>query len=284
MEGQMKKDVSKQLKILDSFLDRQLIAYEDLDKSLVLMRDNYVRNGDEEGAKQVWILKKISTIQQIYLAVFQLLKDKKYYLAWQELERCEISITNLARHYDYKTNSSIAFVDEYVKKYQRLFPYRLFSSYEMVHEEIKCSICNQIITPRNFCGHKVGEVYRGEMCGRIISKSKMLGLAIVKNPVNKYAVLFPGGMENDTYRYDLLDYLLPRLNTPFAKWELSITKKAHPIEKFSHIGRNAKCPCGSKKKFKNCCMNKPEIETDHHCFTFDEVPYQGFNSENVLTF
>ena len=24
----------------------------------------------------------------------------------------------------------------------------------------------------------------------------------------------------------------------------------------SHIGRNDMCPCGSGKKYKNCCMNK----------------------------
>jgi uncharacterized protein YecA (UPF0149 family) len=25
---------------------------------------------------------------------------------------------------------------------------------------------------------------------------------------------------------------------------------------FSNVGRNDKCPCGSGKKYKNCCMNK----------------------------
>ena len=25
---------------------------------------------------------------------------------------------------------------------------------------------------------------------------------------------------------------------------------------YSNVGRNDKCPCGSGKKYKNCCMNK----------------------------
>ena len=27
---------------------------------------------------------------------------------------------------------------------------------------------------------------------------------------------------------------------------------------FSHVGRNDKCPCGSGKKYKNCCMLKQQ--------------------------
>jgi len=34
--------------------------------------------------------------------------------------------------------------------------------------------------------------------------------------------------------------------------------ESHPKENidYSHVGRNDKCPCGSGKKYKNCCMNK----------------------------
>jgi len=31
-----------------------------------------------------------------------------------------------------------------------------------------------------------------------------------------------------------------------------------PIRKNDQPGRNDKCPCGSLKKWKNCCMDKPE--------------------------
>jgi predicted aspartyl protease len=40
--------------------------------------------------------------------------------------------------------------------------------------------------------------------------------------------------------------------------EIDLTKppKQMPITKTLKIGRNDLCPCGSGKKFKNCCMNK----------------------------
>ena len=37
--------------------------------------------------------------------------------------------------------------------------------------------------------------------------------------------------------------------------------KKHPIVKDHKIGRNEPCPCGSGKKYKNCCLNSGEYET-----------------------
>ena len=38
-------------------------------------------------------------------------------------------------------------------------------------------------------------------------------------------------------------------------------KAAHtPVVKKYKINRNDKCPCGSGKKFKNCCIDKPEYK------------------------
>ena len=32
------------------------------------------------------------------------------------------------------------------------------------------------------------------------------------------------------------------------------------VRKYKKIGRNDRCPCGSGKKYKNCCMNTNEYE------------------------
>lgn len=39
-------------------------------------------------------------------------------------------------------------------------------------------------------------------------------------------------------------------------------KEAHTqkIRKFDKVGRNDPCPCGSQKKYKNCCLNKGTYE------------------------
>ena len=42
-------------------------------------------------------------------------------------------------------------------------------------------------------------------------------------------------------------------------------RKTRPIVRDNKkIGRNDPCPCGSGKKFKNCCMNTGKYDTTHY--------------------
>ncbi len=42
-------------------------------------------------------------------------------------------------------------------------------------------------------------------------------------------------------------------------------RKTRPIERDNKkIGRNDPCPCGSGKKYKNCCLNTGRYETTHY--------------------
>lgn len=42
-------------------------------------------------------------------------------------------------------------------------------------------------------------------------------------------------------------------------------RKTRPIERDNRkIGRNDPCPCGSGKKYKNCCLNTGRYETTHY--------------------
>lgn len=42
-------------------------------------------------------------------------------------------------------------------------------------------------------------------------------------------------------------------------------RKTRPVERDNpKIGRNDLCPCGSGKKYKNCCMNSGKYETTHY--------------------
>lgn len=38
-------------------------------------------------------------------------------------------------------------------------------------------------------------------------------------------------------------------------------RNKRPIKKDNHIGRNEPCPCGSQKKYKNCCLASGRYET-----------------------
>ena len=145
-----------------------------------------VSAGDQAGAKSIWCLEQALAVQEHYLRAFRYLKDGEFYKAWCDLERTELALSALERH---DTSSwadfRLDFIQHYTTKWQGLFPYRLFASPELVQTEKVCSICGQPVLPRSFCGHRVGEIYDGEMCHRIITKLEALGIGIVDRPVQK---------------------------------------------------------------------------------------------------
>lgn len=237
---------------------------EDSDAALLVeIRERYAAEGDEARAKHWALLEMIYRAQNNYLQVFRLFADHNYYHAWCLLERIEISIAMILRHYIFVNDEyKILFIKEYVAKLQKLFPYRLFASSEYVKKEVRCSICNALISLRNRCTHKKGEFYGGQLCSYHITKSEMLAIALVEKPFNKYAVANVTGKNDDNYKYPNLEFLLTIVDHPFNEW---YTKEYKIFEDHAkHVtGRNNDCPCGSKSKYKKCCLKKAGVEIDH---------------------
>lgn len=46
---------------------------------------------------------------------------------------------------------------------------------------------------------------------------------------------------------------MKKLEVLAQNWKAAHTQK---VREYAKVGRNEPCPCGSGKKFKNCCMNK----------------------------
>jgi hypothetical protein len=157
-----------------------------------------------------------------------------------------------------------------------LYPYRVFFSPELLSLEKRCSICNLIISPRKPCGHRVGEIYNGELTVREVTKAKVLGIAIVEKPVQKYSVLFlvdpETGKSQDHYDYSLIRYLARGLLAPFDGWDYTETKKRHPHSIFTSVKNKDSCPCESGKIYEECCLSTEGVLRPHHEFSFEKPP------------
>ena len=105
------------------------------------------------------------------------------------------------------------------------------------------------------------------MCSRKVEDFEWIGSSIVKNPFDKYTVLFPKDMK---YNYFMLESIMPKLETPFDNWYVDILKEKNPI--YKNTGRNDSCPCGSGKKFKRCCLNTDRMYISHHRATLLDNP------------
>jgi hypothetical protein len=249
-------------------------SLEAVQEGLSALKRNAAAAGDQRQAKSVWCLEQALLVQESYLCAFSHLKASAFYKAWCALEETELALANLERH---DTTSwadfRLDFIQEHTAKWQSLFPYRMFLSPEFLQTEKLCSICQRPVLPHSFCGHRVGEIYAGEMCYRTVTKLEMLGISTVDKPVQKYSVLFLSdektGKQRDHYNYALLEYPMKVLREPFDAWDVERTARRQPHSRYAHIGRNDPCPCDSGKKYKKCCLNEAGVLRPHFQYTFE---------------
>ncbi|KRD58257.1 hypothetical protein ASE40_18155 [Flavobacterium sp. Root935] len=245
--------------------------FENAISELQIIKEQAVRDDLQNKAKEIWICQTIVGIHKLYKEAFNLLKEKQYYQAWCQLERIEITINSLKKHFSFKENKYfLNFIEKSVRNLQVIFPYRLFASMEIVKTNILCSVCEKKISIRNSCGHIVGEIYNGEMCHRIVDKAEVLGISLVEDPGNKYSVMFikdsETGEQKDHYSYDVIDYLMLEINSPYEFWELKVFQIEIKKEDFSNMNQNDKCNCNSGLKLKDCCYKKIGEKYPHYEF------------------
>jgi hypothetical protein len=256
-----------------SLLGTNSIDLEQLLVEIKREKEISVQAANDIESKEYWNYEQIAIIHKDYLEAYKLIKDKEYYKGWCKLENIEISLQFLKPHFPIKTNPyKLLQIEKNVKNLQAIYPYRMFSSIEMIMKEVKCNICDKVVSFRNPCNHKIGEIYNGEMCLRIVTKSEPIGIAIVENPVNKYTVLFmkenEEGKTVDHYDYTTLEYLFDVILHPFEKWDLVIHEKYSPHKNFRNLKPDDKCSCNSTKKYSECCLKKKGVKYLHYEFLF----------------
>lgn len=244
-----------------------------LDKSILddlkYIKSEAVNNSNESLANEVWCLEQIYFIQNTYLEMFNNLKSNEFEKAWNQLEQIDINIYFLKNNCIWDMNNfSLNFINDTIHYYEKLFPYKYFLSRESIIKKQRCSICKSIRNIRSHCGHTPGKVYMGELCVNIVEDVEFLAMAIVENPLDKYTVLFPEGLE---YNYFMLEKLMPNLLSPYDRWYVEIEKIKK--DEYKNIGRNDLCPCGSQKKYKKCCLSTEKELINHHKITLLDNPY-----------
>jgi hypothetical protein len=247
--------------------------------SLAQLKVNVVKAGNQEFAKELWCYGEILDIQTKYLKAFNQMKNGAFYEGWCTLERVEIGVNSLEKHFDITAKNDgykILFIKTQTERFQSLFPYKYFISPGVLHIEKRCSICNTALSLRNHCGHIPGEIYDGEMCVREITQAEMLELSLVTKPVQKYSVMFLSNQDDsnqgDGYDYGLVEYVIRGLREPFHGWEAHRTQRRHPHSKFKKVGRNDMCPCESGKKYKLCCLREEGVLCPHVDIIFELAP------------
>lgn len=194
--------------------------------SITKYLENAIQNNDEYLANYLWCLRTIWHIQKGFVDAFQLISDGVYENAWTCLDKVDKALIALENQDEVETRQfqniyGLEFIKRMIPRYQKLFPYKYFLSRGSIIKEMHCSICGQPIKIRNRCPHKVGHLYMGKMCCRVITEMEVKEISLVTDPVDKYAIAHFSDVE---FNYDALKALMNIVSDPFTEWDVTITE------------------------------------------------------------
>jgi len=244
-------------------------------KVLEAVKGAAVASGDEDLAKATWCLGTTGTAQDHFVEAMDLLGKDQFYAGWCELERCEVALRALRRHYRPPDDRwGIRHMESHVAHLQDLFPYRVFISPSYVVREAECTICGApAYTIRSGCNHRTGEIYGGEICNRLVTRADFIEVSFVSNPVQKYSVAFP----ERGFNYGGVRYVRQGLRHPWTAWSYERSERETDRKLYPSADRNDMCPCGSGLKYERCCINKRATKP-HFQIIFGEPPPAGYPS------
>jgi hypothetical protein len=147
---------------------------------------------------------------------------------------------------------------------EKAYPYKLFISIGAVASWTECSICGKDIDSPD-CIHRRGQLYAGVMACSLLRDFKSFDhVAWVTNPEDKRCVIT---YDENGPHFALTRYLAACIRerslliSEFHHIEFSQRKVYNPD--YRKLGRNETCFCGSKRKFKLCCIEKMVVEKEH---------------------
>ena len=238
-------------------------------ESLAAAKARSVAAGDQETAKAVWVLETIGRAQSAFKRAFDSARREAFKEAWDYLDRADIELGFVEPHFaDEQDEFGLRHMREHTRRLQSLFPYRWGVSPAILRKRVVCTVCGERITLRSGCGHVVGDIYDGEMCGRRVEDAALLHVALVDSPAQRYSVI---ELDADLPDFEPIRYLVRALKSPWHAWAVSREERRahHPL--FKDVGRNDRCPCASGKKYKRCCLTS-ETVFPHFGFAFEHDP------------
>lgn len=215
---------------------------------------------DDGLLNDIWVINCFIQLVDSYGRTWEKITTNQFVSSWDHLQDC----FDLLRSIKKFSKINIQYFEKQLLALEKLYPYNIFFSVGMLVEYFECSICGNHIDSPN-CIHLSGNLYSGEMA-KCIGKNIMLldHIAMTLTPQDKRCVI----KYTDTDEvFNVVSYLATLLTS--NKFRISdftgseFSKVQSPNPEYKNYSRNKKCLCGSNKKFKNCCITKASIESDH---------------------
>lgn len=217
------------------------------------IRQIAIQDNDEKLANSQYVFKYYFLTFCELSSYFSHLSNGEYRKSWDILQNCLDAIYQVGRHSETNERLELNNIYNLLIEYEKLYPFKVFSSSELVIKKSHCSICGKSMQSLE-CSHIRNNLYWGEVATEIVDEIKELqAICLVKHPEDKRCVIMPtddskSEKENFCKLDEFLKYHLSLLQLFSLETKLELRKKDIKM-----IGRNEKCSCGSGIKFKKCC-------------------------------
>lgn len=219
--------------------------------------------GDELLANSSYITRKYLSLFCDLAQYFHSLNIGNYKRSWDVLQNCFDSTIAIGKFVDIDKRYDIPDIVMLLLGYERLYPYNVFASSEMLITKSHCSICNKPMLSLE-CPHIKGNLYWGEVACEIVDDMKFQAVAMVKHPLDKRCVMeLSDDKRTEEERFAILHDFVYTIPNRMSLFEIEEQKSIRKRNDIVIVGRNDPCPCGSGKKFKKCCLNKLYYEHTH---------------------
>lgn len=242
--------------------------YEEAKQQFIELKDIAVKIKDEKLANSNFVFKEYFCLFCNLGQYFWILKNKEYRSSWNKLQDCLDIAKYVGKFVEVPNRLEIPSLVDLLISYEKLYPFTLFSSTELVIKKAHCSICGKSMLGFD-CPHVKGNLYWGEPAVEIVDKIETVqAVAIVENPEDKRCILeLKDDSLTDDIKFKKLDLFISLERSFLQNFSIEgkiETRRNYDIGK---VGRNEKCPCGSGKKFKKCCLDKMYYKHQHNIVT-----------------
>lgn len=226
------------------------IIYTDCLEQFSDLKKEAENSKNERLANAIFVVDEYRKLFALVGDYYHLLDLREYEKSWDMLQNCFDTLRLISRFcedvYD------LPEIERNLKCFEDLYPFKLFFSSEYIISKSHCSLCGKSMQSLS-CPHRKGELYWGKRAVEIVDEIKKLqAVSIVEHPDNKRLIVKnKEDKRSPEEKFRMLDYFLDLGISKTAIYDKKIYRVRNEI--YKGVGRNEMCPCGSGKKYKNCC-------------------------------
>lgn len=264
------KVLNMKFKLLCDYANRNLYnelmqlleEFIDISKGI---KEKFIKKRNEEQANSWYLYEIYFEMFKFYGQTLKSINNNEFIESWNQLQNALDCLGILEKFEDDYTLPDLLFFKNQLIELEKLYLFRVFFSVGATFKSIKCSICGyQVYDIR--CKHITGQLYMGKLAQRVLDEAVLDEVSIVTNPYDKRCIAIPENGDKNS-QFEILKMFISNHKHILLCFKATVYIKY----KKEVLSRNAKCTCGSDKKYKYCCGSLDKRKYNHLHIDFLDI-------------